>query len=314
MNAANGPQTAFLVGSTRVGDTGIGLEQHLTGALVDHRGVVEMPAYAVMAESVTSGAYWYTFDEPVATVQSWLALTAGAPAEVGDRLVATARLAHHDDHTGTATMTMTNQSGGVVCSGVARAMRVGRTTEALQALTKDTVWDPVDSGGAAHPGAGQGAAPGVPVAPLDPGWDGRRILAAIGSGTIARGPLCELLAMTVGGGAEPVLTVDPQPWMANPLGAIQGGVIASIVGQACSLAGQAHTAPGDRYTLADLSIFYFRSPPVDGRPLTVVTATERVGRRMATVSATLADGPIGATGTTYARAVADIAYRRAGAF
>ena len=77
MNAANGPQTAFLVGSTRVGDTGIGLEQHLTAALVDHRGVVEMPAYAVMAESVTSGAYWYTFDEPVATVQSWLALPAG---------------------------------------------------------------------------------------------------------------------------------------------------------------------------------------------------------------------------------------------
>jgi acyl-coenzyme A thioesterase PaaI-like protein len=95
--------------------------------------------------------------------------------------------------------------------------------------------------------------------------------------------------------------------MANPLGAVQGGVIAAIIGQACSLAGQAHTGAGDRYTLADLCVFYFRSPPVDAGPLTLVTATERAGRRLATVTATMT----GAAGQRYARAVADIAYRRA---
>ena len=302
MSTANGPQAAFSVGAVRVNEAGISLEQDMTARLVDHRGVLEMPAYAVMAESVTSGAYWYTFTEPVATVQSWLALTAGAPARVGDLLRATSVMAHRGDLYGTATMTMTNGAHDVVCSGVARAVRVGRTSDALQALDRDTIATSTPI-----------AAPSdvdTTVSAIDPGWDGRQILAAISRGDIARGPLCELLAMTVSSDAEPVMTVDPPPWMANPLGAIQGGVIASLIGQACSLAGQAHTGPGDSYTLADLSVHYFRSPPADGRSLTLATTTERVGRRMVTVSATMTDRG----GTDYVRAVANIAYERARAF
>jgi acyl-coenzyme A thioesterase PaaI-like protein len=299
MSTPNGPQSAFCVGFTGVSEAGISLQQHLSSTLVDHRGLVEMPAYAVMAESVTSGAYWYSFDEPVATVQSWLALTAGARPRVGDRLHAVSVLAHHDDAHGTATMTVTNGTHDVVCSGVARAVRVGRTTEALRAVEKRIVVEPDEL-------------PTPPdidttVSAIDPKWDGPRILTAISRGEIARGPLCELLAMTVETGDDPVITVDPQSWMANPLGAIQGGVIASIIGQACSLAGQAHTGPGDRYTLADLSVFYFRSPPVDDRSLTLTTTTDRVGGRMATVEAAMTDGD----GTRYVRAVANIAYERA---
>lgn len=299
MSTANGPQVAFGVSSVRVGEAEIALEQAITARLVDHRGVVEMPAYAVMAESVTSGAYWYTFAEPVATVQSWLALTAGTPARVGDRLRATASMAHGDAAHGTATMTMTNGSHDVVCSGVARAVRVGRMTDALRTLDRATI------------GAAPETLPAPPdvdttVSAIDAGWDGRQILTAIARGDIARGPLCEMLAITVTSAEEPVLTVEPQPWMANPLGAIQGGVIASLIGAACSLAGQAHTAPGDSYTLADLSVHYFRSPPVDGRPLTLATTTERVGRRMATVTAGMTDR----SGTDYVRAVANIAYDR----
>ncbi|MBB3602245.1 acyl-coenzyme A thioesterase PaaI-like protein [Mycolicibacterium sp. BK556] len=303
MSTPNGPQSVFCVGFTRVSEAGISLAQDVTQTLVDHRGLLEMPAYAVMAESVTSGAYWYTFAEPVATVQSWLAMTAGARPKVGDRLQAVSAMAHHDDAHGTATMTITNGSHEVVCSGVARAVRVGRSTEALRALDKDAIGQPVET---------LPTPPDVDttVSAIDPDWDGRRILTAISRGQIARGPLCELLAMTVDLQDEPVMTVEPQQWMANPLGAIQGGVIASLIGQACSLAGQAHTGPGDRYTLADLSVFYFRSPPVDGRSLTLATTTERVGRRMGTVSATMSD----AGGTDYVRAVANVAYERSSAF
>jgi acyl-coenzyme A thioesterase PaaI-like protein len=302
MSTTNGPQDAFCVGFTGVSEAGISLQQQVSSTLVDHRGVVEMPAYAVMAESVTSGAYWYSFAEPVATVQSWLALTAGARPRVGDRLQAVSVLAHHDDAHGTATMTITNGSHDVVCSGIARAVRVGRSTEALRAVEKRVVVEPDELP----------APPDVDttVSAIDPDWDGRQILTAISRGDIARGPLSELLAMTVDNADEPVMTVEPQQWMANPLGAIQGGVIASIIGQACSLAGQAHTGPGDRYTLADLSVYYFRSPPVDGRALTLATTTERVGRRMGTVAATMTD----AAGTDYVRAVANIAYDRASAF
>ncbi|WP_179469377.1 PaaI family thioesterase [Mycolicibacterium vinylchloridicum] len=303
MSTPNGPQSVFCVGFTRVSEAGISLDQHVTQTLVDHRGLVEMPAYAVMAESVTSGAYWYTFAEPVATVQSWLALTAGARPTVGDRLHAVSAMAHRDDANGTATMTITTGSRAVVCSGIARAVRVGRSSEALRALDKDAIAEPVET-------LPTPPAVDTTISTIDPDWDGRRILTAISRREIARGPLCELLAMTVDLLDEPVVTVEPQQWMANPLGAIQGGVIASLIGQACSLAGQAHTGPGDRYTLADLSVHYFRSPPVDGRPLTVATTTERMGRRMGTVAATMTD----AAGTAYVRAVANIAYERASAF
>lgn len=304
MSTVNGPQAAFGVGSTRVNEAGIALEQQVTGAHADHRGVVEMPAYAVMAESVTSGAYWYSFSEPVSTVQAWLALTAGAPARPGDRLRAVSVLSHRDDMYGTATVNITNGSADVICTGVARAVRVGRTSEALLAIDKDKL---AQSSGEVPPTPHVGA----DVAPIDPGWDGATILSAISRGDISAGPLSELLAITLeADGGDPVLTVSPQPWMANPLGAIQGGVMASIVGQACSMAGQNHTGPGDRHTVADLSVFYFRSPPADRGALTLATTTERVGRRLATVSATMTD----AIGTLYARAVANIAYDRARAF
>jgi acyl-coenzyme A thioesterase PaaI-like protein len=100
------------------------------------------------------------------------------------------------------------------------------------------------------------------------------------------------------------MTVSPQPWMANPLGAMQGGVIATIVGQACSLAGQLHTGPGQQYSLADLTVYYFRSPLVDDGALTVVTTADRIGRRLGTVSANMT----GSNGVLFARAVANIGY------
>jgi acyl-coenzyme A thioesterase PaaI-like protein len=295
------PMSAFRVGRVHVHEGGISLDQEIDAALVDHRGRVEMPAYAVVAESVTSGAYWYAFRESVATVQAWLAMTAGAPARIGDSVHAVAHLTHHDESHGIATMTVTNDTDDVVCSGVARAVRVGRMSDALLAIDRDDL--PHPSKDAATPPVNRG----TPPAPIPESWDGARVLAAIRDGAMSAGPLCDLLAMTLVSTADaPVLVLQPQPFMANPLGAIQGGVMASIIGQACSLAGQAHTGPGDDYRLADLSVYYFRSPLVDAGPLTLTTATDRVGRRLATVSATMSDS----AGTVCAKAVANIAYRR----
>ena len=99
------------------------------------------------------------------------------------------------------------------------------------------------------------------------------------------------------------MTVSPQPWMANPLGAIQGGVMAAILGQACSFAGQLHTGPGQSYSLADLSIYFFRSPPFD-QTVSVVTTPDRIGRRLGTVSATMTS----VDGVLFARATANVRY------
>lgn len=80
MSTASRPQEIFSITSARVSEGGIALDQGITSGLVDHRGVIEMPAYGVLAESATSGAYWRTFAEPVGTVQSFLTLCAGVPA------------------------------------------------------------------------------------------------------------------------------------------------------------------------------------------------------------------------------------------
>lgn len=301
MSSAADPLLVFGAGNMRTEGAALVIDQHVGEALVDHRGVVEMAAYAAMAESTSSAVYWHSFTEQVATVQAWLAMTAGVPARVGDRLRAASELSHRDEAYGTATLHVTNDAGGTVCTGVARDVRVGRNTDALRAVDKSDL-----SG--RFPAAPAARAIGVADPDdIDPGWDGARILLAISRAEIAPGPLAEVLSMTLAlTEAGPVFEVTPQPWMANPLGAIQGGVIAAIVGHACSLAGQAHTEPGDRYTVADMSVFFFRSPGIDAGPLTLTTTTERVGRRLATVSTTMAD----AGGTAYARAVADIAYER----
>ncbi|MGV0791414.1 PaaI family thioesterase [Mycolicibacterium sp. XJ1819] len=302
VSRADGPLAKFGVGNMRTEAAALVLEQHVSEALVDHRGQVEMSAYAVMAESTTSAVYWHSFTEQVATVQAWLAMTAGTPARVGDRLRAASELSYRDESHGTSTLTVTNTAGATVCTGVARAVRVGRNTDALRALDKGDLTG-------TYPLPPPTAVGGTGPAPLDPEWDGGRVLWAIARGEVAAGPMAELFSTTLTlTEAGPVLGLIPQPWMANPLGAIQGGVIASMVAHACSLAGQAHTGPDDRYTLADMSVYFFRSPAADAGALTLTTATERVGRRLATVSTTMTDH----TGTAYARAVADISYQRSG--
>ncbi|MDT5323127.1 MAG: hypothetical protein QOF25_279 [Mycobacterium sp.] len=73
---------------------------------------------------------------------------------------------------------------------------------------------------------------------IDPGLDGKQILSTISDGGMSAGPICQLLSATVTSSEDRIwLAVSPQPWMANPLGAMQGGVIAAIVGQL-------HTIPG----------------------------------------------------------------------
>ena len=286
----------FGVVSAVDGDT-MSATQHLTRDLADHRGRVEMPAYAMMSESITSGTFWHSFGRAVGTVQSWLSLTAGAPIGLDQRLFATTELLHSDGQQGAVTLRITNDRDEVVCGGLARCVLVGRTDDSL-AKIKSVM--PTKNGDL--------VADVVPVStlplPIDPGLDGKQILVAINDGTMSPGPLCELLSATVtSSDSQTRMTVSPQPWMANPLGAIQGGVMAAIMGQACSLAGQLHTGPGQSYSLADLSIYFFRSPPSD-EPVTVATAPDRIGRRLGTVSATMTADD----GVVFARATANVRY------
>ena len=133
MSKLNALMSNFGVVSAVDGDT-MSATQHLTRDLADHRGRLEMPAYAMMAESITSGTFWHTFDEAVATVQSWLSLTAGAPIGLDQRLFATTELLHSDGQQGAVTLRIANERDEVVCGGLARCVLVGRTGEHLGTL------------------------------------------------------------------------------------------------------------------------------------------------------------------------------------
>ncbi|HZE16082.1 MAG TPA: PaaI family thioesterase [Mycobacterium sp.] len=102
-------------------------------------------------------------------------------------------------------------------------------------------------------------------------------------------------------------TITDRPWMANPLGAMQGGVVAAIISQACSFAGQLSAGPGQQYALVDLTASFWRSPPVDIGEITVTTMLDKLGRRIGTASATMT----GPDDVPLAHAVADIQYGRA---
>ena len=202
-----------------------------------------MSAYAVMVESVTSGAFWYSFNAPVGTVQSWLSLTAAAPADLNQRLFATSQLVYRDDMYGALTVQITNDSQHVVCAGVGRCVRVGRTSDALPTINAATAPQSDELMSTA------GESTSLPP-PIDPELDGKQILAAISGGRITAGLFCELLCATVGLADTGVrLAVSLRSWMANPLGAMQGGVVAAII--------------------------------------TVTTMLDKLGRRIGTVSATM---------------------------
>lgn len=290
--------SAFGITSSHYRNGLMSSEQVLGHAVTDHRGRIEMPAYAVMVESATSGGFWYSFNEPVGTVQSWLSLTAAAPADVNQRLFATSRLVYGDGAYGALTVQVTNDSQDIVCAGVGRCVQVSRTSDALASIKTATASQ-------ADKPISFACEPTSLPPPIDPGLDGRQILSAISEGRIAAGPLCELLSATATLADTGVrLIVSPQPWMANPLGAIQGGVVAAIISQACSFAGQLYAGPGQQYALADFTASFWRSPQVDIGEITVTAVPEKLGRRIGTVSATMtgpADVPL-------ARAVADIQY------
>ena len=268
--------SVFAISRPRYDGGVMSAEQVLNHAVADHRGKIEMPAYAVMVESVTSGGFWYSLDAPVGSVQSWLSLTAAAPARIGQRLFATSRLIQRDDAYGALTVQILDDDRDVVCAGVGRCVQVSRGSDSLAAIRH------------------------APPPPPD-----QQILTGISDGRIAAGALVDLLSATVTLADDRVrLIVAPQPWMANPLGAMQGGVVAAILGQACSLAGQTHTAPGQQYALVDLTAHFWRSPPVVAGAITVTTGLHKLGRRIGTVSALM----VAADDVPLARAVADVQY------
>ncbi|MBJ7287904.1 PaaI family thioesterase [Williamsia sp.] len=296
--------TAFGVGGPAASEPTATLQQRMGPAVTDHRGRIELSAYAVLVDTVGGGPFVVRTGPDFGVVQARLAFaTTGDRVPAHGLLTATATLRDRHDMFGLTTVDVTGAADELYASVLVRNARTARTFDPeLLARGRD----------ASDTGAGERAT--VPdtmgtdtdLPPrIDPALTGRQIVDAIVQGRLSGGPIADLLSLTTHGGDDgPTVVCSPQSWMANPLGTMHGGVIAAITAHACSLAGQQHTAAGQNHTMIDFAVNFFRSPPVDAGELIVTTRPERIGRRLGSVSAVLTQ----ADGTLLARATADLAF------
>lgn len=284
METPRNPFDAFGIGTV---DDGAALGQQLSDKLADHRGLIELAALAVLFDTI-GGRPFYALDESSSSLQARVIMSALHRPKVTDRLLCTGRVRMHDEGYGTSTADITTGDGTVVTTGLARNVRVGRAT---------TSRDQIGSLPAA-------STPG-PLPSTDRGLAGHKIIEAIAHGDHPLGAIAELVdgSVAVHDGSTR-FTAITAPWMANMMGTMHGGMIATVGALACSFGAQAHTPPETDYQILDFDIGFYRSPAVDGSPVHVDVTPIKVGRRIGSFEASMRTEDR----TLLARATADVRF------
>jgi len=78
------------------------------------------------------------------------------------------------------------------------------------------------------------------------------------------------------------LALRTRPELANPHGALHGGIVATLLDSAMACAVLSALPPGRQYTTVDLSVTLLRGASLDGARLTAEGEVVHVGRRIAT--------------------------------
>ncbi|GAA3952073.1 PaaI family thioesterase [Gordonia caeni] len=274
--APTDPFSAFGVG--RRPDSALAeMIQHLGPGLTDHRGLIDLPALAVLFDDI--GGLPFYFAGQGSSVQARLSMSMSDRPAVDEVLEATAELVMDSGGFGATAVRITGDQGRPLCFGSARNVRVGR----------EVVSDG-DHTAIPEPTAPRGTAPPTPPSP---GKSGREIVHAIAQAWETIGPLGQLLGGSVDFDEEDrvLFSSTTAPWMGNIMGTMHGGVIGAAVAQGLSLAAQA-AAPGAGYQLIDFTVAFLRSPAVDGRTVQVHTRPIKVGRRLGVFAADLYDGDV----------------------
>lgn len=86
-----------------------------------------------------------------------------------------------------------------------------------------------------------------------------------------------------------VLSVSTKPDFANPLGAVHGGIAATLLDSALGCAVHTTLPAGVGFTTLELKVNYIRTVAVTGERLTAVGTTIHVGRRTATAEGRVTD-------------------------
>lgn len=266
------------------------LRQFVGAALVDHRGDVGVSAIATLAEMVGGSSFYHSQPPGTATVQSRLSLSVPVPVALGARVTGRGRVVGAvEGHGTTYAELVDDNTGAVVCSATGRAVVVSRATGEIP--RREGV--PVAAGAAQPP---------LPER-LDPELTGRQIVQGLVDGTIARGPVQEVLGLQVTsvGESDVTVTASPTAAMANQMGTMHGGIVIAIMAEVCSLGVELPAAAGGRYRLSDITVSFLRSPVLDAGDLTITVSQVKSGRRVSSVIAEMVD----ADGRLLTQAVAD---------
>lgn len=104
-----------------------------------------------------------------------------------------------------------------------------------------------------------------------------------------------------------VLEYEPGPHLLNPIGSVQGGIVAAILDDVFSIAVLAQLGPDDTAPTVEMKVSYFK--PVMAGVVTGIGRALQVGRTMAFAEAELRD----AKGVLLAKASATVVVRRGAA-
>ncbi|MBD0861023.1 PaaI family thioesterase [Gordonia sp. zg691] len=285
MSEPHDPLSAFHVGDISLSDARVQASQKLCARFLDHRGLIELPALAVLFDHLGGIPFHRVHDDPAAaTLQARLSMSTLGRAEVGDLISGRAEVVMHDDAWGTTSVEIRTGGGRLSCVGTARNVRVGRAP---------TGTSPTSEIGTAVPECVDCRDVALPES-IPSSMTGRAVVEEIATKMRAPGPLTQMLngrVEVLDGAADRDTGIRfrsaTDPWMGNMFGTMHGGVIATIVGQAASFAGQLHAAPGQTYSLGDMAIGFYRSPAVDGSEVIVEVTPIKAGRRISSFEATM---------------------------
>ncbi|MHD0281333.1 PaaI family thioesterase [Rhodococcus aetherivorans] len=265
----------------------VAFRQPLGNRFLDHRGRTTVGSVGVLTDVVLGAAphlVWRGQGRDTRSVLTQLSASTANPISAQGNLHGTGRAVHVDEDTALSTAQIRDDAGDLVIQLTGRSMVVNRPAvfdadsfadaSGLSRLTPEPWTDPAELTDR-------------------PGLD---VVSGIAAGTVARGPLAGLLGLrlqTVEKG-HVTAVVPPVEWMANPMGAVQGGVLVSVADAVAELAAQTLTAAGRQYRLLNLTLDYLRSPEAPGPDMLVEAKVTRAGRRLASIDThlTAPDGAV----------------------
>ena len=131
---------------------------------------------------------------------------------------------------------------------------------------------------------------------------------AIKAGTVTPPPIAELIGLELDrvDPGEVVFAIEPRADLGNGMGMLHGGLIATIMDFACSVAVATELPAGNLMTTIELKISYLRPAPVDGGRIEATGRALRVGRGVGFADALARDE----SGELVAQATSSLAIRK----